>query len=242
MASARNQPPSCLYKSTEISYNIRHFEEHGKATKEPWSCRQCGIYQNYTFRGNFSTWILIKLPKNVQDYLERCQGEEQGHADSSERTGHPLRLHIVILNSYEKNWRVYLGFLRKELLQMVSAHSLFKDFSKAMHVQDERIYFPKKYCEYDVEFSHSRCLANLRLKLMTAIAVLESNLDIISTLSELSRGIHRQGGITTQQRGEFDMELRQCSGSLEGHIRKVKSDLKASKDIRLLVLNTFIHR
>jgi len=109
----------------EISYNVRHFEEHGRQLLDPWSCRQCSVYQSYSHRNNFSTWILIQIPSRTRSYLERLYSE--GECSSSDN--HPMDVHLHLLVSCEKNWGPYIGYLGNEVSKIVSLRTLFSSRS-----------------------------------------------------------------------------------------------------------------
>jgi len=110
----------CRYSSsdyvTEISYNVHHFEEHGRDQQDPWSSRQCSVYQNFSHQNNASTWILIQIPRGTRSHLERLNSE----AGSSSPCNHPMGIHLHLLRSCEKNWGAYVGYLGNELSSMVS--------------------------------------------------------------------------------------------------------------------------
>jgi len=109
----RSSIPDC---TAEISYNIRHFEKHGRELADPWSSRQCSVYQNYFHRSNASIWILIQTPNGTKCNLERLNKEGKGSSPAD----HPMAIHLFLLLSCEKNWGPYIGYLGDELSLMVS--------------------------------------------------------------------------------------------------------------------------
>jgi hypothetical protein len=83
--------------------------------------------------------------------------------------------------------------------------------------------------------SHSQSLAHLRRKLQDARSLLESNLEIASTLSEHAEEMQQQGVVLPGVNGRFQSEVRQYQLMLRCHISNVKKHLDCSDDIRLLV-------
>jgi len=116
---------SCQYSIpdyiTEIGYNIRYFEMHHRELEDPWSCRQCSVYQNYCHQSNASTWILIHIPKGTRCHLERLNSESEGSSQSD----HPMGMHMHLLLSCETNWGPYIGYLGDKLSLMVSSLAPF---------------------------------------------------------------------------------------------------------------------
>ncbi|KAF8541202.1 hypothetical protein BDD12DRAFT_529067 [Trichophaea hybrida] len=197
----------------EISYNIRHFEEHGREQQDPWSSRQCSVYQNYSHQNNASTWILIQIPSGIRRHLERLNNEAGG----SSPCDHPMGIHLHLLRSFEKNWGPYVGYLGNELSSM-----------------NDSISFPKSYREFDLDVSHSQRLTHLRRKLENARSLLESNLDIASILLEHAKEMQKRG-VLPETNARFQSEVRQYKLRLTCHIRNVRKHLSFSEDIRVLI-------
>jgi len=105
----------------EISYNVRHFEKHGRELQDPWSSRQCSVYQSYSHRNNASTWILIQIPSRTRCHLERLNSEGEGSSPDN----HPMDMHLHLLVSCEKNWGPYIGYLGNEVSLIVSPSTMF---------------------------------------------------------------------------------------------------------------------
>ena len=105
----------------EISYNVRHFEKHGRDLQDPWSSRQSSVYQSYSHRNNTSIWILIQIPSRTRSHLERLNSEGEGSSPDN----HPMDMHLHLLVSCEKNWGPYIGYLGNEVSLIVSPSTLF---------------------------------------------------------------------------------------------------------------------
>lgn len=204
----------------EICYNICHFELHGRELEDPWSCRQCAVYQSYSCHQNSSVWILIQLPKRSRDYLEwiNSAGEDLKCWSLGD---HPLVLHLLILVSCEKNWGPYIGYLGNVLSSM-----------------NQKISFLRGYAEYNLNLSHCQRIAQLRGMLETALLILESNLDIAAILAEhasdLYQGAHAQ--VPLEAHEHFRSEVQQYERIINCHIRNTRKHLRFAEAIHLLTL------
>lgn len=98
---------------TDLCYNIRHFELHGRDLEDPWSCRQSVVYQKHYHASRCSKWIMIQPPKLV--LLELAKIQNFGEA-------HPLAFHARIFESAIANWRPYLNYMTEQLLELVTKH------------------------------------------------------------------------------------------------------------------------
>lgn len=98
---------------TELSYNLRHYELHGRDLKDPWSCRHTAIHHRYSLENGQSTWIMIQSPKVFRQNLGSLLAELSARA--SYRDEHPLTLHIRYLMSSGVNLRKYLNYINDNL-------------------------------------------------------------------------------------------------------------------------------
>jgi len=80
-----------------------------------------GVYQQYNYRTQKSTWILLQPSVNVRRLLGETLKE---HAkDASITSSHPMAVHLLFLFSTAKNWNDYIGALRSALKALVSQDS-----------------------------------------------------------------------------------------------------------------------
>lgn len=110
-------------RQTEICYNIKHFELHGRNLKDPWSCRQAVFYQRHSFVEHSSIWIVIQGPTKLKSMVEQyvsSQGSE--FATCYE---HPLYLQVQMVNLLERNWTSYLITLEECHQNTVSVDAFF---------------------------------------------------------------------------------------------------------------------
>ena len=97
--------------STDICYNIRHFEKHERDLDDPWSCRQSAIHQKHYFSDERSNWIVIQPPKLFVIALDRLERNNAAH---------PMALHVRYLLAAIANWRPYLNYITEKLAELVN--------------------------------------------------------------------------------------------------------------------------
>ena len=95
---------------SDLCYNVRHFELHGRKLEDPWSCRQSAIHQNFYFANERSNCIVIQPPTLCLAVLKTFEVE---HRD------HPMGLHTKFLTAALANWRSYLNYLTSKLTEIV---------------------------------------------------------------------------------------------------------------------------
>ena len=109
----------------EILYTVHHFEKNNQTREpDPWSSRQCAVYQSYTSRTNSSVWIFLHLPGMTRERLDRLNLEAADPiVNSPAPSDHPMGLHLSILRSFDNNWRGYIGYLGEKLYEIVGSPS-----------------------------------------------------------------------------------------------------------------------
>ncbi|RSL90267.1 hypothetical protein CEP52_014631 [Fusarium oligoseptatum] len=100
--------------SYDICYNIRHFEQHGRVSDDPWSCRQSAIHQKYCFDSKTSSFIVIQPPIRFSTGLK-----DRGLTS----TPHPMGLHLGYLAASTMNWRSYTTFVSEQLKECKLHHA-----------------------------------------------------------------------------------------------------------------------
>ena len=83
--------------------------------------------------------------------------------------------------------------------------------------------------------SHIQTLAQLRVKLRRAESLLESNVEVASTLSEHAEEMNTKGVVPAETNQRFQSEIQQYKRRQRCHIRNVKKHMGFSDDIRVLV-------
>jgi hypothetical protein len=94
-------------------------EENGRGHGDPWSLRQFGVYHQLYYQRNSSTWVIIQLPDQIKEHLNRVLDESQVDPKGSYVAFHPLRFHFLFLLACEMNWEAYISYLGKELALIV---------------------------------------------------------------------------------------------------------------------------
>jgi hypothetical protein len=99
-----------LTAATDICYNIRYFELHGRQSTDPWSCRQSAIYQKFYPSKNTSTCIIIHQPLTLCGSLRNARPGNLSH---------PMAIHIRYIRSTSHNWRDLLCDISSDLTKLV---------------------------------------------------------------------------------------------------------------------------
>lgn len=106
-------PNSCSHVDlrVDLCYNIRHFERHGRALEDPWSCRQSAIHQKYYLSDNTSAWLVISPPIQYTRKVVETR---------TISTAHPMAHHVQYLSIGIGCWREYLNYLTEQMSTVVS--------------------------------------------------------------------------------------------------------------------------
>jgi len=82
---------------------------------DPWSLRQCGIYQQIGLIDGRSRWIFLQLSKAMRTKLE------QNLKLGSTKTGgiNAIIPHIICISDMAVNWQSYLEYLNTQLAALV---------------------------------------------------------------------------------------------------------------------------
>ncbi|KAI5846857.1 hypothetical protein BZA05DRAFT_405670 [Tricharina praecox] len=206
----------------EVCYNLRKFERHGRdVLDDPWSCRQCAVYQKYTTGAHSSAWIFIQLPKTTRELLGRIH--EAGE-DSLYRApaAHPLLLHLLLLWSCEKTWEEYIRYLGNEITA----------------INDKTSFLNNTYRESDVKLTHCQNICRVQWELENALLLLEANLDVANTLVKHSKSMHESTdtGVTRDTHASFLSEIEQYQRTIECHMRNIQKHLRFATVVNQLTL------
>jgi len=116
-------PVLTVFWQTEVCYNIRHFELHGRELKDPWSHRHAAFYQRFSFAEHSSTWIIIQGPSKLKSYVEKVVAEQTRLSPAYHE--HPLYLHVHFFKMLERNWTSYLITLEAQRCKIVGVRCFF---------------------------------------------------------------------------------------------------------------------
>lgn len=212
----------------EVCYNIRHFERHGRDLEDPWSSRQCAVYQ--ACGGSLPTvWFFVKLPARTRNHITRLFGKV-----NLQEQWHPMQLHLVILSSCEKGILPYINYLSSQLLLLVGCVGPLT-INPSDTTQNQKISFPKTYADFGIGFSHTLQVGHIRSKLHALLLCLHANINVAATLTEHAKEMCRQGLISLALDRHFHSEINEYTTSMKAHIQAVEMHIESSGDIRLLV-------
>ncbi|KAL8913128.1 MAG: hypothetical protein Q9171_002022 [Xanthocarpia ochracea] len=94
-----------LPSNREYCYNLKYMELHGRKSRNPWSQREMGIYQQYNTSSHRTRCILLQPADRVTQALE----------SSSYSHDNPMVFHVVCLSVAELKWGTYLKYLHLQL-------------------------------------------------------------------------------------------------------------------------------
>ncbi|KAH0613689.1 uncharacterized protein H6S33_005575 [Morchella sextelata] len=187
--------------ASEICYNIKFAEEHGRKEKEdeppkdPWSIRQTCIYQKFEYEKKSSTWIMVQPSDKATTRLNevfKARAEEY-----IEDTVHnPMDIHLVFLSGAAENWRWYYNYLENKLYDMTTGA-----LSSAVGRRGKTVTFGNynQHLDFEVEFKDVQELQRFEEKVQSLLLALETNRDTITTLQK------------------HNDQLRNCGLGLEEH-------------------------
>lgn len=117
-----------LNNIAEFCYNLEHTQLNGRNRGDPWSLRQCGIYQQICLTTRRSCWILLQVSNQAHSKLDQAL-RSYSHRNSSLGV-HPMVPHLIFISAMAANWRAYLQHLRSKLTILVCRSRI--PYSKAV--------------------------------------------------------------------------------------------------------------
>ncbi|KAI1125641.1 hypothetical protein F5Y10DRAFT_246502 [Nemania abortiva] len=187
---------------SDLCYNIRHFERHGRDLDDPWSCRQSAIHQKYNMDTNHSDWIIVHPPLR---FIPRMTDYNKTH---------PMQLHLNYLAAGIGGWREYLNYLSSQLKLL-----------------NGEIAISKPYADFGIGFSSKQQVHNLRQKLHHAGSILANTANILTTIKSHEEATAKLCKITPSTHQYFQRELRNMSGELKNYKQTVQELLSVADDI-----------
>ena len=101
----------------EVCYNIRYIDRNGRQDEDPWSLRQIGVYERYSFEKQSSVWFLLQPSAHV---CQRLKDDLQMKSSStSASTDQTLLLHALIQFTASRHWMDYVDDLRLQIEKLV---------------------------------------------------------------------------------------------------------------------------
>jgi hypothetical protein len=106
-----------LNNIAEFCYNLEYTELNGRTRGDPWSLRQCGVYQQICLKTHRSCWILLQVPNRARAKLDQAL---RSHSyKNSSRGVYPMVPHLIFISAMAANWQAYLQHLRSRLTTLV---------------------------------------------------------------------------------------------------------------------------
>jgi hypothetical protein len=90
---------------------------NGRDRGDPWSLRQCGVYQQICLKTRRSTWILLQVSRRMRAKLDQAL---RSRAYKNDKLGiDPVVPHIIFISAMAANWQEYLEYLHSQLAILV---------------------------------------------------------------------------------------------------------------------------
>ncbi|OBS19141.1 hypothetical protein FPOA_10864 [Fusarium poae] len=145
----------------EFTYTLRYVEENGRRQGNPWSMRQCGVYQKRDPATKNSIWILLQPPRCLYDNIRSASTNDHNYNDTR-----ALPLHDAIFWAMEANWRRYIKSLDTTLHEMQD---------KAFHSRVG----PKVNDHFSVAFADYQDIQKFLTRIRTNLSALKNNFGVI---------------------------------------------------------------
>ncbi|KAL9615926.1 MAG: hypothetical protein Q9160_009138 [Pyrenula sp. 1 TL-2023] len=165
-----------LIDDQDTFYQFRYAEENNRSLSIPWSQRQTGVYHQHS--ADVDLWILLNpTNESVVERQLKCLADLPHSTAIKKIAEDPYQLHILILESYLRNWRWYLQWLDEK----------FEKRNNAAYVFDLKQDNPTV-----VSFEAVQALRDLHDDVSTLSAHFNGDLKIIDVLKRCEKG-RRQG-------------------------------------------------
>jgi hypothetical protein len=101
----------------EFCYNLRYMDLNGRDRGDPWSLRQCGVYQQICLTTRCSYWILLQVSSRMRAKLDQALRSKLHKNDNLGID--PMVPHIIFISAMAANWQDYLEYLHSQLAVLV---------------------------------------------------------------------------------------------------------------------------
>ncbi|PMD19759.1 hypothetical protein NA56DRAFT_705470 [Hyaloscypha hepaticicola] len=148
----------------KFCYNLQYVDLNGRNRGDPWSLRQCGVYQQICLKTCRSRWVLLQVSDKIRAQLDQAL---QNRSQKNVELGiNPMVPHIIFISTMAVNWQEYLEHLQLQL-----------------SVLDEKACFSRingrSSNDFPVSLQDSQNLQLLRQKLLRTSVVLVSCLEVV---------------------------------------------------------------
>lgn len=93
-------------------------DRNGRDRGDPWSLRQCGIYQQICLTTRRSSWIMLQISESIRAHINQIlqRGSHENECSSID----PMIFHVVFISAMAANWQEYLEHLQSQIAILVS--------------------------------------------------------------------------------------------------------------------------
>ncbi|OAL50982.1 hypothetical protein IQ07DRAFT_679312 [Pyrenochaeta sp. DS3sAY3a] len=200
--------------SSDISYNLRYYEPHGRNQSDPWSQRQSTIHQKFYFEPAHSNWIIIHPPVLLRGSLQDAQLLPSSH---------PMSFHIRYIRASMHFWRDYLNYRGSELLDL-----------------DFKVSVQKSLAEYMIDMSEIQKVQLNRKKLYLALPILDGLLEVIIGLRKQAELIRDALALDICICKAFEDELDHISTQIGNYKSSMQSLIKIADGIYFTTHNVLL--
>ncbi|KAH8896843.1 hypothetical protein GQ53DRAFT_838316 [Thozetella sp. PMI_491] len=193
-------------RASELCYNLRHFELHGRDLEDPWSCRQSALHFKYCHDTRQSSFIIIQPPTAFGFGPSDWQPCE---------ISHPMNIHLRYIAAATQGWREYLDYMSEKL----------KKF-------DDQIAISKPYGQFQIGFSCLQKIHNIRRKLHHANSILANTTRVLAVIQKHEDTLAQKSTTPASIHDNFQRELHSISGEVASHLETTQKLLNLSNDIR----------
>jgi len=112
------QIPSGWPAVAEFCYNLQYVDLNGRNRGDPWSLRQCGVYQQICLKTCRSRWVLLQVSDKMRAQLDQAL---QNRSQKNVELGiNPMVPHVIFISAMAVNWQEYLEHLQVQLSVLVN--------------------------------------------------------------------------------------------------------------------------
>jgi hypothetical protein len=109
----------CAYGFRYAKLNGRFAAINGNPDYDPWSIRQVAVYQQYNSTHDRNTFLIVAPADELRQIVE----QEVLNTTKRRQRLNPFRLHLIVLQALQENWRLYIRdleiTLKKQVISLV---------------------------------------------------------------------------------------------------------------------------
>lgn len=106
-----------LFNAAEFCYNLQYMELNKRNEGDPWSLRQCGVYQQTCLKTHLCSWILLHISSKMRAKLNQALDHKFYRNDTA--AVNSMLPHLIFLSAMAGNWQDYIEYLCSQLTVLV---------------------------------------------------------------------------------------------------------------------------